>query len=93
MAGAKDYHEAKGGRGGVARSADSPSAVRGTVSELRPEQLERLRQLRADLHQHLPEMEPFIKKLYALGMVDGWRCLKDVTVFESDIDGECAQEE
>lgn len=79
MVGAKDYLEAKGGR--VDRAAEATPAVRGQAPELRQEQIEHIKELRADLHQHLPEMEPFIKELYALGMVDGWRCLKEVTVF------------
>jgi hypothetical protein len=80
-AGAKDYLDAKGGR--VARSADSPSAGRRPAPALPQDQLERLQRFRADLHQHMPEFEPFIMELYALGMVDGWRCLKEVKVLKS----------
>lgn len=87
MAGAKDYLEAKGGR--VGRAVEATPAVRSQAQELRPDQIKRINELRADLHQYLPEMEPFIKELYALGMVDGWRCLKEVKVFRRDIDGEC----
>ncbi len=89
MAGAKDYLEAKGGR--AARVADVTPAVRSPAPELRQDQIEHINELRADLHQHLPEMEPFIKELYALGMVDGWRCLKEVKVFRRDIDEEGAK--
>lgn len=82
MAVAKDYLEAKGGR--ASRAADSPSATRSQLPVLNKEQLDHLNQMRADHRQYLPEFEPFIKELYELGMVDGWRCLKTVVVFERE---------
>ena len=36
------------------------------------------------VHQYMPELVPEIKKLVELGMIDGWRDVKNVQVFAKD---------
>lgn len=77
----KGYAEAKGGR--VARLPNiAPEGRRATPAKPLPDhEIERISEVRAEVHRYLPELVPFINELYELGMVDGWRCVKNVTVF------------
>ena len=39
---------------------------------------------RAFVREHLPEIEPMIRALYAEGLIDGWRAIKHCTLNESE---------
>ncbi|OGT21498.1 MAG: hypothetical protein A2342_09495 [Gallionellales bacterium RIFOXYB12_FULL_54_9] len=41
---------------------------------------------RAAVHEHLPEMLPFIKKLHEAGLIDGWRSVVKVELFKEGKD-------
>lgn len=43
---------------------------------------ERIAQNKQLVEQHLPELVPFIKELYAKGAVEGWRCVQHVALLE-----------
>lgn len=43
---------------------------------LSPEREDEIRELRANVREHIPELVPFIKDLVDAGVVEGWRCLR-----------------
>ena len=43
---------------------------------------ERAAEMHALHREYLPELEPFFRELYALGMVSGWRAIQNVTIKE-----------
>lgn len=38
----------------------------------------RASEMRAAVHEHVPEALPFIKELHEMGMIDGWRNVESV---------------
>jgi len=51
---------------------------------LTAEERERVEANRAEVHRHLPELVPFVRELHQGGVVDGWRCVRRVKVFDGD---------
>lgn len=66
-----DYARIKGG----VSPRHSPVATDATARprDLSTAEMERIANNRAFVHEHLPELVPFIKGLHAEGLIDGWR--------------------
>lgn len=44
---------------------------------------DRVAENRAFVHEHLPELVPFIKDLHAEGLIDGWRAIGNCKLSDS----------
>jgi len=56
-----------------ARRAHSPTAVPTPRPPLSGHDMERARETKSLVHQHMPDAIPMIRELANLGMIDGWR--------------------
>lgn len=69
--------------GAKGRSAlPMPPVARAALRPLNADQAARVAANKALVERHLPEMLPFFKDLYAEGLIDGWRAVVSVRVFE-----------
>lgn len=57
-------------------------AARAALRPLSADEAARVAENKARVERHLPEMLPFFKDLYAEGLIDGWRAVVSVRVFE-----------
>lgn len=60
---------------------DSPEPERRPLRELSPEETAVVARNRAAVHTHMPELVPIIKELQECGMIDGWRSVGEVVLF------------
>ncbi|MDR9834871.1 hypothetical protein [Herbaspirillum huttiense] len=65
------------------RRAHSPSAVPTPRPPLSGRDMERARETKSLVHQHMPEAIPMIRELANLGMIDGWRSVTFITKEEN----------
>lgn len=45
---------------------------------------EQVAERRALHHKHLPEFLPFVTEMHELGLIEGWRSVRTVTVFDKN---------
>ena len=50
---------------------------------LNPAQMEKVARNKAAVCEHMPELVPFIRELHEAGMIDGWRGVIEVGVFQN----------
>jgi hypothetical protein len=72
------YAGVKGRTAALPQRPAPPAALR----PLSAVQAARVAENKALVEAHLPEMLPFFRDLYAEGLVDGWRAVVSVSVFE-----------
>lgn len=64
--------------GALAKPAPVPRPLRA----LSAAEQEKVAENRAAVHEHLPEMLPFIKELHEAGLIDGWRSVVKVELLQ-----------
>lgn len=66
------------------RSERTAAPARAAVRPLSDAEQARVAERVALVKEHLPEVMPFIRELHDLGMVEGLRCIGEVSVFGKD---------
>lgn len=74
-----DQHKYRGGYQATMGLQPSPPPPEPPRPLSKAEQA-RVAEVRAQVHEHIPEALPFIKQLHEFGMIEGWRNVKSVTV-------------
>ncbi len=70
------------GTKGRAATAPARPATRAAVRPLSAEAAARAAENKALVERHLPELLPLFRDLYTEGLIDGWRAVASVRVFE-----------
>lgn len=68
------------------RALEKLEPVRRPLRTLSVAEQAKVAENRAAVHEHLPEMLPFIKELHEAGMIDGWRSVVKVELFKEGKD-------
>jgi hypothetical protein len=61
--------------------ADPPRKELGALS---PKQQQTVERRKAAVYQHMPELVPIIRELHQAGMIDGWRGVGEVVLFNGN---------
>lgn len=77
----KEQIEAARGHFFVKPNPPYPDPPRRPPRELKGLEKEQVSMRKAAVYEHLPELVPFIKELHEAGLIDGWRSVGEVVLF------------